>query len=225
MVGGLNCCLQCAYSRLVCSALVSQTALLLPHMLTQHLVLMLLLLLPPSHLSGKELLPVGSSSGEYRSRLSLLAGTHLQGVPPTLQVRAPCRDTPTHTQVLPCPCFMCRHTPLCVVCVVRTHNLRQIQRCVNNTATTQAAGSGQHSINTTATVCVRLHAAACMSVTACWSHAAACTLLLRLECRRPAAPTYIHTCLSANSAACMCCLSMQPPCQHTCLCGMTQSYK
>lgn len=38
--------------------------------------------------AGKELLPVGSSTGEYRSRLRMLMGSQLQGVPPTLQVCA-----------------------------------------------------------------------------------------------------------------------------------------
>jgi hypothetical protein len=38
--------------------------------------------------AGKELLPVGSSTGEYRSRLRLLLGSQLQGVPHTLQVLA-----------------------------------------------------------------------------------------------------------------------------------------
>lgn len=36
---------------------------------------------------GKPLLPVGSSLGEYRSRLSMLSGVDMSGVPGTLQVR------------------------------------------------------------------------------------------------------------------------------------------
>lgn len=40
--------------------------------------------------AGKELLPVGSSTGEYRSRLRMLTGSELQGLPHTLQVKVSC---------------------------------------------------------------------------------------------------------------------------------------
>jgi hypothetical protein len=56
---------------------------------------------------------VGSSTGEYRSRLSLLAGSQLQGVPPTLQVRVACGNTHPHTG--PLLAYSICHTPHSVV--------------------------------------------------------------------------------------------------------------
>lgn len=158
---------------------------------------------------------MGSSTGEYRSRLSLLAGSHLQGVPPTLQVSAPCRDTPT--QVLPCPYFMYRHTPLCVVC---TYNLRAnsmlCQYCNHPSGRLRTVLHQHHSNSVCAAACGSMHVSHCMLVACSRMHTAPAVGVPQ------AGSTHTNTCLSFPLLACAACLCNLR--QHTCLCGMTQSY-
>lgn len=45
-------------------------------------------------LTGKQVLPVGSSTGEYRSRLSMLASADMSGIAGNMQVRARAKQIP-----------------------------------------------------------------------------------------------------------------------------------